>query len=418
MILYKENQHYNPELALPENISALFKGYEIDHVEIFYSQYPKYKPTPLHSLPGLAKNIAVKNVYVKDESTRLGLNSFKALGGFYAIARYITGSMGWDYRTTNFEALTSNEVKKSLGKLTFMTATDGNHGKGVAMAASSFGHQAIVYLPYGSCISRIKAIEEVGGIAHVTDLNYDDTVKYAFAEANVTGATVIQDTVLKDYEEIPGWIMQGYTLIAKEIIDSIEQNTITKKLSSPVYPTHIFLQAGVGSMAGSLICYLVERLGNNLGNIILIEPDNAACFFKSACGDGKPAKVEGNLETIMAGLACGEPSPVVWDITRNSVKYFLALPDWVAARGVRVLKNPLAGDPSITAGESGSVGTGLLSLFADNQLSDLKVRLCLDESSTALVINTEGITDPMINRQILWDGKFPTPDQIQWKETV
>lgn len=415
MILINSNKHFKPVLAAQKEHTAFLSRAEIAGVANFYNQCPNYHPTPLYSLPGLAGAIGIKNIYVKDESARLGLDSFKALGGFYAIARLIAEKLGEDFLKTGFGYLSSGKAKKVLGEITFATATDGNHGKGVAMAATSFGHRAAVYLPRGSRENRVKAIEEAGGSAYVTEWNYDDTVRYVFEEAKRKGYTVVQDTVMEGYRKTPGWIMQGYALMAKEIIDSIEQGRVSSDLNSGSYPTHVILQAGVGSMPASVTGYFLERLAAKNPHTIIVEPENAACFFKSAAGDGSPKTVSGDLETIMAGLACGVPNPVAWEIIKSSAKHFLSLPDWVAARGVRILKNPLPGDPAIISGESGSIGSGFLSLFACDALPGLKEKLGLDKDSVVLVLNTEGVTDPITNCEILWDGKYPTPAEVQWK---
>lgn len=415
MILYNLNKHYKADLAAQKKHTKFLSTEKINAVAGFYEQCPAYKPTPLLSLPNLAEIIGIKNIYVKDESARLGLDSFKALGGFYAIARLLAEQLDLDYLEAGFAYLSSDKAKKNLGQITFTTATDGNHGKGVAMAATTFGHRSVVYLPRGSKKRRVKAVEEVGGTAYVTDWNYDDTVEFVFEEAKRKGYIVVQDTAMEGYYKTPAWIMQGYALMVKEIIDDIEQVQSNRRLKSPLYPTHVILQAGVGSMPAAVTGHFLERLEERSPQVIIVEPENAACFFKSALGSGVPQKVGGSLETIMAGLACGEPSPVGWEIIKTCAKHFLSLPDWVAARGVRALKHPLPGDPAVASGESGSVGTGLLSLFNLDALSGLKEILALDEDSAALVINTEGVTDPDLNREILWDGKYPTPDKISWE---
>ena len=416
MILLNNNKHYKPDLTAQKEHTSFLSRTEIEGVANFYQKCPGYRPTPLHSLPALAGIIGIRNIYVKDESSRLGLDSFKALGGFYAIARLIAEQLDEDFSKTDFNRLSSEKAIKTLGKMTFTTATDGNHGKGVAMAATAFGHRADIYLPRGSRDSRVKAIEAAGGSAYVTDLNYDDTVKYVFEEAAKKGHTVVQDTVMEDYLKTPTWIMQGYALMAGEIVDQLEQKLPGDSHTSNIYPTHVILQAGVGSMPTSIAGYFLERLGDNRPHPIIVEPENAACFFKSAAGEGEPKTVSGDLETIMAGLACGIPNPVAWEIIKGSARHFLSLPDWIAARGVRVLKHPLPGDPPIISGESGSVGPGLLSLFANNSLPDLKEKLGLDKDSVVLVLNTEGITDPATSCEILWDGSYSTPRELSWKE--
>lgn len=409
MIEIISNRHLVPDLSVKKQHTSFLGCEEINNAGKFFKQYPGYRPTPLHALPGLAAEAGISNIYVKDESTRLGLNSFKPLGGFYAIARVIAEKLGIDYLQAGYNYLSSEEAGKILGKITFTTATDGNHGRGVAMAATAFGHHARVYLPRGSKASRVRAVEEEGGTAIVTDFNYDDTVSYVSDLAEEKGYTVVQDTVMEGYNKIPAWIMQGYALMIKEILDTIEDSSHPAHPTPLRYPTHIILQAGVGSFPAAVAGYLLERLGERAPSIIIAEPENAACFFKSASGDGTPLSVGGDLETIMAGLACGVPNPTAWDILKINAGHFLSLPDWVAARGVRVLRCPIYPDPPVISGESGSVGTGLLSILGLERFESLKSSLDMDKDTIALVFNTEGVTDPVLNREILWDGRHPTP---------
>jgi diaminopropionate ammonia-lyase len=295
--------------------------------------------------------------------------------------------------------LKSKEAKEELGDITFITATDGNHGKGIAWAANHLGHQAVIYLPDGSAQKRVDAIREVGGKAIVTNLNYDDTVAYAIKKAEENNWHLVQDTAWEGYEKIPTWIMQGYTTMAEEIKLQLELEGIEE-------PTHMFLQAGVGSMAGSILGYYINQF-DNYPITTIIEPNEAACVFNSAAhSDGKTHKVEGDLKTDMAGLACGEANPLAWEILRDYAHMFISCNDYVSSRGMRILANPIADDKQIISGESGSVGLGLLSLLMEKEnLRSLKNELQLDENSIVLIFNTEGATDTVNYRKIVWDGK-------------
>ncbi|OWZ82646.1 diaminopropionate ammonia-lyase [Natranaerobius trueperi] len=406
IILISKNAHLESISCKNKRYTSFVDQTEIERIANFYNQYSSYETTPLLSLPGLASIIGINNIYVKDESTRLGLDSFKALGGFYAIARLIAEKLEKNIFEMSLDFLKSDYVKKTIGKLTFVTATDGNHGKGVAMAATALGHNSIVYLPKGAEKSRVEAIKQVGGTPYVSDYNYDETVKLAFSEANKHGFEVVQDTALPGYETIPKWIMQGYAVIAKEILDEIEKSNTFK------YPTHVIYQAGVGSVAGAIQGYLVERLGEKIPTNLVVEPSNAACMLKSAKGNGDPKTVTGDLDTVMAGLSCGEPNPIGWEIIKRFSDYFISVPDWVAARGVRILNSPIESDPQINAGESGGIGIGLLSLFMLHEFHEMKDLIGLTKESNVLLINTEGITDPYVNRKIIWDGKYPTPSKF------
>ncbi len=369
------------------------------HVRKFHSSFKEYKATPLTSLKNLAEYLGIKNIYVKDESYRFNLNSFKVLGGTYAIARSLAEKLDRDIENLNFDILKSKEAKEKLGEITFITATDGNHGKGIAWAATHLGHQAVIYLPDGSAQKRVDAIRDVGGQAIVTNLNYDDTVAYAIKKAEENNWHLVQDTAWEGYQKIPTWIMQGYTTMAEEIKLQLELEGVEE-------PTHMFLQAGVGSMAGSILGYYINQF-DDYPITTIIEPNEAACVYNSAAhDDGKPHKVEGDLKTDMAGLACGEANPLAWEILRDYAHMFISCNDYVSSRGMRILANPIADDKQIISGESGSVGLGLLSLLMEkDNLISLKNELQLDENSIVLIFNTEGATDTVNYRKIVWDGK-------------
>ena len=367
----------------------------------FHRSFPQYSVTPLHSLDSLAKEFGVKKIWVKDESFRFGLNAFKGLGGSYAIGKYLSEKLGMSMRTVTFGFLRSQQVKEQLGEITFVTATDGNHGRGVAWAAKQLGHKAIVYMPQGSSTVRLENIRAEGAEATITDLNYDDTVRLASQRAEENGWVLVQDTAWDGYEEIPAWIMQGYTTIISEAVAQIVA-------TGDIRPTHVLLQAGVGSFAGSMLGYLAEKFGVECPVTVIMEPNKADCLYKSiAAGDGEPHAVTGALNTIMAGLACGEPSTVSWGILKDYAQLFVSCPDYVAARGMRILANPLGDDPRVISGESGAVGAGLISLLAETgELREAAKKLNLNQDSKILMISTEGDTDPSSYRNIVWDGAY------------
>ncbi len=249
---------------------------------------------------------------------------------------------------------------------------------------------------------RVNNIKKEGAEVFVTDFNYDDSVKLATKYAKENGGVIVQDTAWPGYEDIPLWIMQGYGTLIDEAIEQIEA-------LGEVAPTHVFLQAGVGSFAGAVQGYLASKYDKRTRPItIIVEPENAACIFKSVkINDGKPHAVTGELSTIMSGLACGVPNTISWEILRDYADMFVSCPDYVAARGVRILGSPLKGDPQIISGESGAVGMGLLSLIVEKQeLKNMKELLKIDEQSKILLISTEGDTDPFAYRKIVWDGAF------------
>ena len=372
----------------------------------FHRSFPQYSITPLASLDGMAKHLGLGSLFVKDESYRFGLNAFKVLGGSFAMARYIAQQMGRDVGEMTYDYLTSEAFRQEFGQATFFTATDGNHGRGVAWAANKLGQKAVVHMPKGSAKSRFDNIAKEGAKVTIEEVNYDDCVRMAAAEAAETKhGVVVQDTAWEGYEEIPAWIMQGYGTMANEAAEQLRQLEVNR-------PTHVFVQAGVGSLAGAVVGYFTNLYPNNPPKFVVMEAKAADCLYRGAvAGDGAPRIVDGDLTTIMAGLACGEPNILSWDILRNHVSAFVSCPDWVSARGMRMLGMPVKGDPSVVSGESGAVGMGLISaIMEDDTYRDLREHLELDRFSQVLMFSTEGDTDPEKYRRILWDGEHSTAE--------
>ena len=367
----------------------------------FHRSFPEYQITPLAELNNLADELGVAGIYVKDESYRFGLNAFKVLGGSYAIGRYIAEKVNLGDGPLTYEKLTDGTVKKKLGELTFVTATDGNHGRGVAWTARRLGQKSVVYMPKGSTAERLKNIRELGADASITELNYDDAVRLAKEKGEKNGWIVVQDTSWEGYEKIPGWIMEGYTTMAYEAFKQLED----KK------PTHIFLQAGVGAMSGAIAGFFADIYGDRERPLVtIVEPDKADCLFRTAkAGDGKLHPVKSDMDTIMAGLACGEPCPLGWEILKDHADYFISMPDWVAAEGMRVLGNPVGNDRKVISGESGAATMGFVAeILRKERYRPLKEKLGLDETSRILCFSTEGDTDKANYKQIVWDGKYPS----------
>ena len=367
-------------------------------VQAFHESFPEYSPTPLVHLNALARELGVKSIFVKDESKRFGLNAFKVLGGSHAIGRRIARMLGVEFSVLSCALLTSAETRAKLGGLTFITATDGNHGRGVAWTAQRLGQKSVVYMPRGTARERLENIRCLGATADITDMNYDDTVRYCSRLADENGWILVQDTSWPGYEEIPRWIMQGYTTMGLEIARQMDGEM----------PTHIFLQAGVGAMAGAMAGFFADLCGNAPPMITVVEPHRANCFYRTAAAnDGKLHAVGGDLNTIMAGLACGEPCPLAWELLRSTAANYASIPDWVTAEGMRLLGRPLPGDTAVCSGESGASAFG----FAVEALRrrDLRERLRLDEHSRILCISTEGDTDRENYRRILRDNAWPRP---------
>ena len=367
----------------------------------FHESIPGYKPTPLAKLNGMADYLGLKEIYVKDESYRFGLNAFKVLGGSFSMARYIAKKTGRHVSELPFNVLTSDALREEFGQATFFTATDGNHGRGVAWAAHRLGQKAVVYMPKGSTKTRLQHILNEGAAATIEEVNYDECVRMAAdAASKVENGVVVQDTAWDGYEEIPSWIMQGYGTMAMEADEQLASYGCDR-------PTHVFVQAGVGSLAGAVQGYFANRYPDNPPTVVVVEAAPAACLYKGAkAADGELRKVGGDMLTIMAGLACGEPNTISWDILKNHVKVFISSPDWAAEKGMRMLSAPVKGDPQVVSGESGAAPFGTLaSVMMMNEYKELRAAIGLDENSKVLLFSTEGDTDPDRYKEIVWDGK-------------
>jgi diaminopropionate ammonia-lyase len=364
--------------------------------------------TPLHSLRNLAAHLEVDSLWVKDEAQRLTLNSFKVLGGSYAVYRHLLQRLGLEGEAVSFAELTTAKFHERLEGLTFATATDGNHGRGVAWAAARLGCPSVVYVHRETSIARIRAIESYGAQVSVIDGTYDDAVHRIKTDAAANGWQVISDTSWEGYEEIPVWVMQGYTTIFAEIQEQLSAQGFIK-------PTHIFVQAGVGSLAASVVGFYRGLFGDKAPRTIVVEPANAPCLFESIrAGADRPLPWRGELETIMAGLACGEANPIAWNILRDYADCFITCPDYVAAKGMRVYGVPVKGDPFVVSGESGAVTLGALTfLMRSSEYQPLRESLGLDRASRILLINTEGNTDPFYFRQVVWEGSEPVPAEYR-----
>ena len=373
---------------------------EAGKARAFHKSFPQYDRTPLTALEHMAEFLGLGRLYVKDESYRFGLNAFKVLGGSYAMARFIAKETGRDVSELPYSVLTSEELKKEFGQATFFTATDGNHGRGVAWAANRLGQRAVVHMPKGTTRARLENIAREGAQVDIQELNYDDCVRLAAREAAETPrGVIVQDTAWEGYEEIPSWIMEGYGTMAMEAGEQLKE-------AGDERPTHVFVQAGVGSLAGAVVGYFANLYADNPPIFVVVEAQTADCLYQGAkAGDGAIRTVGGDMETIMAGLACGEPNTISWDILKNHVKVFISLPDWAAAQGMRMLAAPIKGDAPITSGESGAAPFGALAaIMTMEEYADLKAAIGLNETSRVLVFSTEGDTDPERYKNIVWKG--------------
>ena len=369
---------------------------EVKKARAFHESFPQYEPTPLRSLEKMSAYLGLNEVHVKDESYRFGLNAFKVLGGSYAIAKYIAKETGKDISELPYSVLTSDALKKEFGQATFFSATDGNHGRGVAWAANKLGQKCVIRMPVGSTEVRRDNIRQEGAECTIETVNYDDCVRMVAAEAaKVKRGVVIQDTAWEGYEEIPSWIMEGYGTMADEASEQFGGR-----------PTHVFVQAGVGSLAGGVVGYFANKHKDNPPIMTVVEAEPAACLYKGAvAGDGEIRICDGEMPTIMAGLCCGEPNITSWDILKNHVTAFLAVSDDISRLGMRMLAAPLKGDSQVVSGESGAAPFGALAEIMQNDAyKDLREALKLDKDSKVLLFSTEGDTDPIRWKNIVWKG--------------
>ena len=386
--------------GLAPSVAAQFGLDCAKRVSKFHQGFPEYQPTPLVRLESLSQRLGVAGIYVKDESHRFGLNAFKGLGGSYCLGAYMAQRLNLSMDEVSFELLCRGDIREKLGDITFVTATDGNHGRGVAWAASQFGQKSVVYMPKGSAAERLSNIQALGAEASITDMNYDDTVRFAHEQAEKNGWVLVQDTAWAGYEAIPTLIMQGYTTLVYEVAEQLGEDV----------PTHIFLQAGVGSMAAAIASFFADYYREKPPIITIIEPNKADCFYQTArANDGRLHATTGAMDTIMAGLACGEPCTLAWDILRGLASHYVSMPDYVAAKGMRVLGNPLGGDARIVSGESGASTLGFVAEILENEAYvPLREQLFLNGQSKIFCISTEGDTDRANYRRVVWDGLYPS----------
>jgi diaminopropionate ammonia-lyase len=348
------------------------------------SSWPGYAPTPLHELPAIAAAADVAALRIKDESSRFGLGSFKALGGAYAVATLLSGELSRRgvAMSASAEALAEGRYRDATDSVTVTCATDGNHGRSVARGAQRFHCRCVIFVHRTVSKGRVDAIAAFGAEVIRVPGTYDDAVREADRRARAEGWLVISDTSYPGYTEVPRTIMQGYRLMADEVAD---------QWSGPP-PTHVFIQAGVGGAAAAVSVQIRARFGT-APLLVVAEPDKAGCLFASA-GAGALTAVGGNLDTIMAGLACGEPSLLAWQELERAAFAFMTIPDAAAIDTMRLLAGA-----GLSIGESGVAGLAALLLAAHDPAARAKLRL--DAAGRVLCFATEGVTDPALYQNLL-----------------
>jgi diaminopropionate ammonia-lyase len=345
-------------------LNSLSKN-DIDEAYSSISNWKGYSPTPLVKLNKLSKELNLNKIFYKDESKRFDLKSFKALGGAYAVEK----------------------VTKGNKEIVVATATAGNHGRSVAWGARRLGLKCKIFISEYVSDARGQAMANLGADVIKVKGNYEKSLVECIKQSTENNWQIVQDVAWKDYMLVPKYTMAGYTVMMKEIVDQIENNKIS----------HIILQAGVGGMAAAMVAGIARYL-ENTPEIIVVEPDSAACVMESI-RTGKIEKIDIKRESLMGGMSCGEVSLVPWEILKNSVKFCVSLPDDDIAKTMKLLGNSIFSEEKIVAGENSA--PGVISLIVSCLDDKIKERLKLNSKSNILVIGCEGDTDKEIYQSLI-----------------
>ncbi|TPJ48533.1 diaminopropionate ammonia-lyase [Mesorhizobium sp. B2-7-1] len=377
-LLNRHPDHHQP--LTPEDAATLGLA-GVGEAERFLAARGNHAETPLHALPALAAELGIGSAHIKDEGKRLGLGSFKALGGAYAVMHLVLEEAGRRLgRAVAVEELHKPEVRAISAQMTFACATDGNHGRSVAQGAGLVGARSVIFVHSGVSNERVAAIARFGAEMVRVAGDYDQSVREAARVAAERGWTVVSDTSWPGYERIPGLVMQGYTVIVREAL---------KRLPEP--STHVFLQAGVGGFAAAVAGHLAIVLGDARPIVTVVEPARAACVYATA-KTGHPVTIAHSKPTVMAMLECYEPSLVAWRVLSRLADAFMTVDEEDAVAVMNRLARPAGNDPAIVSGESGGAGlAGLIRAAGDKKM---RTALGLDAHSRVLIINSEGATDP------------------------
>ncbi len=362
------NKNVDRQRPYGESERAVISLAEFEHAAAVIRGWPGYLPTPLHTLPALANELDVGELWLKDESERFGLGSFKALGGAYGVLRVLERELGEEWRIR-------------AHTITVATATDGNHGRSVAWGAHTHGCSCVIYLPGHVTDRRVAEIDAFGARTVRVQGTYDEAVALAAADASRNGWHVVSDHSYEGYREVPSWVMQGYTVMVDELRGQMPAGT---RLS------HVFLQGGVGGLAAAVCGHLWELDGAERPVLTVVEPEEADCLYQSAVAGG-PAPASGSLHTIMGGLSCGEISPLAWTILDSGADAFMTAGEELVEPLMRRLAEGRDGDPPVVAGESGVAG--LAGLETVSSRPTMRSALELGSQARVLVIITEGATD-------------------------
>lgn len=365
------------EIASLEKAAAAFAN---------ISSWPGYQPSPLLQLEQLAAQIDVAAIHYKDESQRFGLKSFKALGGAYAVARQLQAQIRQQSGAeASIDDLLQGSYQNIVQDIVVSCATDGNHGRSVAWGCQMFGCGCVIYIHRDVSVGRQQAMEAFDAEVIRISGNYDESVRQAASDATAHGRIIVSDTSYPGYVDVPRDVALGYTVMLTEAVEQLG-NSI---------PTHVFIQAGVGGLAAAVCAYFWEQWGTERPRFIVVEPEQANCLQESA-RQGKRVTVEGDLDTLMAGLACGEVSLLAWDILQPGVDDFMTISEDAVAPCMQLLARGL---PPVEAGESAVAG--LAAAIVAREDATLAAQLGLDASSRIFVIGTEGATDPDVYQRLM-----------------
>lgn len=368
-------------------VNTVLKPADFDAAFEEITTWENYAPTPLYRLTDLANKIGIADIMYKDESPRFGLQSFKALGGAYAglrvIQRELTRQLN---RDVSVAEIRSGALAEHIGRITLTSATDGNHGRSLAWGAQLFGAPCRIYIHEFVSENRAQAMRDYGAEVIRISADYDESVRVTRRESDENGWFVVSDTSWDGYTQAPTDVMSGYGVMVDEISVDLSES-----------PTHLFIQGGVGGLAAAVTARMRQKFGNAT-RIVMVEPALAACLYESG-KSGVATTVTVHEETIMAGLSCGEPSALAWEILNEEVSDFLTIPESVVGPAMRLTANPPGNDPVITAGESAICG--LAALIMASLTPAMKKQLGLDQHSRVLLIGSEGITDREVYAQIM-----------------
>ena len=377
--------------ALDGAAAALMTQAASDAAATEIASWPLYAPTPLRDLPGMARAVGVGALLYKDEAHRFGLGSFKALGGAYAVLRVLQDALRAQGVEAGAADLAAGRHRDAVAALTMCCATDGNHGRSVAWGAQTFGCRSRIYIHEGVSADREAAIRALGATTVRLEGDYDASVRACARDAAANGWTLVADTDAGGGSpDIPALVMQGYTLIVRELLDALD-----------AAPSHVFVPAGVGGLAAAVAGYWT-LLGPR-PRVVAVEPHAADCVFR-ALRDGRPAPLRGDIDSFMACLSAGEVSPLAWPVLRQAVDDAVAIPDAAAVDAMRALADGRHGDAPLVSGESGCAAVAALMALADRP--DLRRALDLGPAARVVAIGSEGATAPDLWEAVV--GRAPT----------